>query len=251
MITAIVNQKGGVGKSTTADALGAGLTECGHKVLLIDLDAQANITYTHRAVNDQRTTYDILLGKCSADESIQHTDAGDIIPADRALSTADAILKDTGREYRLKESLEPIKNKYDNIIIDTPPSLGILTINALTAADEIIIPAQADIYSLQGIEELARTIGTVKQYTNSNLTINGILITRYNARSILNKQMADNIDQLADAMKTRLYSARIREGVAIKEAQAMRQSIFEYAPRAKATQDYKEFITEYLKGGEK
>lgn len=246
MITAIVNQKGGVGKSTTAEALAAGLKAKGKHTLVIDLDAQRNLTYTYRADTENATALDILQQHNTVN-TIQHTQQGDIVAASRGLSAADTLLKDTGREYRLKEWLYTIKKEYDEIIIDTPPALGILTINALTAADNIIIPAQADIYSLQGIEELAGTIETVKRYTNSALTISGILITRYNGRAVLSKQITEYIEALAVKLNTKVFTSRIREAIAIKEAQAMRQNIFEYAPRAKVTQDYTEFINEYLK----
>jgi len=159
-IVAIINQKGGVGKSTTAEALLAGLSLKGYKTLAIDLDAQGNLTYSTGATTEGATALGILTGEVKAKEAIQQTKSGDIIASNKALAGADAFISDTGKEYRLKEALETISGDYDYIIIDTPPALGILTINALTACDSVIIPAQADIYSIQGIEQLAEKLGT-------------------------------------------------------------------------------------------
>ena len=222
----ITNQKGGAGKTTTALAVAAGLSLKGYSVLSIDLDAQSNMTYTA--------------------DAIQKTESGGIIPASKALAGADAFITDTGKEYRLKEALEPIRGEYDYIIIDTPPALGILTINALTACDSVIIPAQADIYSLQGIEQLAETMKPVKKYTNPDLTIEGILLTRYSPRSVLSREVAELAQQIAGKLGTKLFRATIREAVAVKEAQISQQSLYSYAPKAKVTEDYSRFIAELL-----
>lgn len=245
-VFSVTNQKGGVGKSTTAGALAAGLTLKGYAVLAIDLDAQSNLTYTAGAKTDGATALGILTGEIPAKAAIQHTESGDIIPADKALSGADAFISDTGKEYRLKEALEPIKDAYDYIIIDTPPALGILTINALTACDSVIIPAQADILSLQGIEQLAETIKPVKKYCNPALSIEGILLTRYSPRSVLSRDVADLAGQLAQTIGTKLFKTTIREAIAVKEAQISQKSLYGYAPKAKVTEDYTRFINELL-----
>jgi chromosome partitioning protein len=148
---AVINQKGGVGKSTTALAIGQGLFLKGYKVLFIDLDAQGNLSYSVDIALNSKSILDVLTGKADVKEVIQHTEAGDILPSDLLLSGADLLLTEMGKEYKLKEAIEPLKEVYDYIIIDTPPALGILTVNALTACTGVIIPAQADIYSLQGI----------------------------------------------------------------------------------------------------
>lgn len=245
---AIINQKGGVGKSTTAEALASGLLTRGFSVLAVDLDAQGNMTYTVGAKTDGNTALEVLTQKVTAADAIQHTENGDIIPASKSLAGADAFIADTGKEYRLKEALEPIEKEYDYIIIDTPPALGILTVNALTACDSVIIPAQADIYSLQGIEQLSETMKPVKKYCNSNLKIDGILLTRYNSRSVLSRDVADLANQLATKIGTKLFKTTIREAIAVKEAQISQQSLFAYAPKAKVTEDYTAFIDEVLKG---
>lgn len=245
-IIAIINQKGGVGKSTTAEALVAGLTLKGYKCLAIDLDAQGNLTYTAGATTDGATALGVLTGEVKIKDAIQHTASGDIIAASKALSGADAFIKDTGKEYKLKEALESIAGEYQYIIIDTPPALGILTVNALTACNSLIIPAQADIYSLQGIEQLAETIKPVKKYCNHNLAIEGILLTRYSSRSVLSREVAELAEQLAEKLGTKLFKTTIREAVAVKEAQISQQSLFDYAPKAKVTEDYRAFIKEFL-----
>ena len=149
----VINQKGGVGKSTTAEMLVSALYLKGFKVLAIDLDAQGNLSYSLAADSNSPTILEVLTEEISAKDAIKHARA-DIISSNKALAGADAFIADTGKEYRLKEALEKISKNYDFCIIDTPPALGILTVNALTASDSVIIPAQADIYSLQGIENL-------------------------------------------------------------------------------------------------
>lgn len=245
-VISIANQKGGIGKSTTAQALGAGLHLKGYKTLLIDLDPQGNITYTAGADTTKPTAYDLLINRASIDEVIQSTKQGRIIPANERLSNLDLELSTTGKEYRLKEVLEPIKKNYDYIIIDTPPALGILTINALTASNSLIIPSQADIYSLQGIGQLYKTIEAVKMYTNPNLKIQGILLTRYHTRTILNRDMGELIEETAKQFDTRIYKTFIRESVAVREAQAKKQDIFTYAPRSNPSKDYISFIDEVI-----
>lgn len=246
-VYAIINQKGGVGKSTTAEALSAGLSLRGFKILSIDLDAQANMSYTTGAKIDGATILGVLTGEVNISAAIQHTESGDIIAASKALAGADSFIVDTGKEYRLKEALESIKAAYDYIIIDTPPALGILTINALTACDSVIIPAQADIYSLQGIEQLAETIKPVKKYCNPALVIEGILLTRYSARSVLSREVAELAGQLASKLGTKLFKTTIREAIAVKEAQISQRDLFSYAPKANVTEDYKRFIAELIR----
>lgn len=247
IITA-VNQKGGVGKSTTALALTAGLHSLkGYKVLSIDLDAQANFTFSSGAtITEGLTVLEILTGKVTPQQVIQHTSIGDVIPACLDLAGADALFTGTGREYRLKEALKDVVGQYDYIIIDTPPALGILTVNALTVADSVIIPAQADIYSLQGAEQLTETIERVRKYCNSALTVDGILLTRYNPRSTLSKDLATLTEQLAQKVGTRVYKSKIREAVTVKEAQIDKESIYEHAPSSSVAWDYKDFVEEFL-----
>lgn len=241
---AIANRKGGVGKSTTAAAITSYLTLNGYRVLAVDLDAQRNLTSTMNARAEAKTVLGVLTGETTAAEAIRHTEQGDIIPASKALSGADLAIVDTGKEYKLKEALEAVKADYDYIVMDCPPALGILTVNALTAADSVIIPAQADVYSLEGIADLEETIEPVRKYCNPSLTIAGILLTRYNGRSILSREVTTLAEQLAQRLGTKVFKTTIREGVAVKEAQISQQSLFTYAPTANVTEDYRAFIKE-------
>ena len=241
---AIVNRKGGTGKTATAQALGAGLIKKGYSVLYVDLDSQTNLTYGLGASSGGLDVMDVLAGNASAQEAIQNTPQGAILTGAEALAGADSVLTDTGKEYRLKEALDGLP--YDYAIIDTPAQLGVLTVNALTAADSVIIPVQADALSLQGIGQLSKTIAAVKKYCNPALYIRGILVTRYNGRAIISRDMQSNLEDVAAQLKTRLYSTPIRECIAIKEAQAQQQDIFSYAPRSNAAKDYTAFITEFL-----
>ena len=243
---AVINQKGGVGKSTTSNAIGAGLFQRGYKVLFIDLDAQGNLSYSMKCENKPLSSLEVLTGTATAREATLTTPQGDIIPASPALASADTIITDKGREYRLKEALEPLKEVYDYIIIDTPPALGTLTINALTACDSVIIPAQADIYSLQGIGQLNQTIQTVKRYCNKGLTIKGIVITRYSPRAVLTRDMTDLLEDTAKQLNTKVFTSRIRECIALKEAQASQIDIFTYNPRSNAGIDYKALLEEMI-----
>lgn len=245
-IIAVINQKGGVGKSTTAAAIGAGLTLNGYRVLFVDLDAQGNLTYSMGASAEGYNALGVLQRPETTQAEIQHTAQGDIIASSPALAGADTLITQTGKEYRLKEALERIAGEYDYIIIDTPPALGILTVNALTACGGAIIPAQADPYSLQGIAQLNSTIETVKKYCNPQLRIMGIVLTRYNGRAIIRREVAEMLEQTAGQLHTKLYRSRIRECTALVEAQATRQSIYTYAPRSNATADYKALVTEII-----
>lgn len=244
-ITTIINQKGGVGKTSTAAALAAGLNDLGKKTLAVDADAQGSLTFIMGA-DANRGVYEAMTG---ADVSglIIRTEQGDLLPSTPALIGADLEFTKTGREYILRDVLEHIKGKYTHIIIDCPPQLGIIAINALTAADDVIIPMGADILSLQGLGQLADTINTVKRYCNHDLKTAGLLITRFSKRAILSRDLADVIQEQAKQINAPVYQTHIREGIAVKEAQTMRTSIFKSHPKANPTQDYKTFIKEYLK----
>ena len=243
---AIALQKGGVGKSTTASCLGSALILKGYRVLFVDLDAQGNLTYSLGASDKGPGAMGVLQRPETIKDEIQHTPQGDVLPSSPALAGADTVLTTTGKEYRLREALETVEGSYDYCIIDTPPALGITSINALTAADGVIIPTQADVYALQGIGQLYDTVGAVQRYCNPGLKILGILLTRYNGRSTIRREVAEALGDLAEKMNTRLYETRIRENVALVEAAARRQNIYQYAPRTNGAADYMAFTEEFL-----
>ena len=241
MIISVINQKGGVGKTTTAISLLSGLVARGYKSLGIDLDAQGNFRYTERA-EDGLTTYDLLTGQASASECIQERPTGDIIPGSEELT----VLASTMPLNALQDALQSIKDRYDYIVIDTPPGLSRLTINALATSDGVIIPGEADIYSLQGITELAETINVTREGLNPQLKILGILLTRYNARSIYSRQLTELAEEQAARLGTIVFKTRIREAIAVKEANISQTDIFSYAPKQKVTADYRAFVEEVI-----
>lgn len=232
-----------MGKSTTAREIGRGIALRGKSVLYVDLDPQCNLSYMKKADFYGLNTpgsYEVLQGLSSAADAIQ----GDIIAASPALAGADATITATGKEYRLREAIGSLQ--YDYCIVDTPPSLGILTINALTACDGCIVPAQADFLSLQGIGQLHKTIEAVRKYCNPDLTIYGILLTRFSARAIITREVAVMMEEAARSLGTKVYKTRIRECTAVKEAQAMQESVLDYAPKCNAAQDYMNLIDEMM-----
>ncbi|MCI6530279.1 MAG: ParA family protein [Mesosutterella sp.] len=243
-ILAVANQKGGVGKTATTHALAAGLAARGERVLAVDLDPQGNLSYS-LGLSAGPGAMALLQKSAAASEVIQSSALGlDAIGSSPDLSSADIAIAETGKEYRLKEALAPLARKYSWILIDTPPALGVLSVNALTAASKVLIVAQPDIYSLHGIERLADTVATVRRYCNPKLRIAGIALTRFNRRLILAQQASQAIEAQARELGTRLLSARIRECSAVKEAQAMKRDIFSYAPRSNAAKDYQALLDE-------
>ena len=247
----LTNQKGGVGKTTTAHILSSGLVKAGFRVLVVDIDPQTNLTYT-AGIEPEETQfdlYDLLKGEATAEEAILHTAAGfDMIAGSLNLAGADMEFTKAGREYILKELLEPVAGNYDFCIIDTPPALGILAVNALTASDEVIVPMGADVYSLQGLSQLHGLFENVRKYCNPALTINGLLLTKYNPRTNINKQLKESLHDVAGLLQTKVYSTQIREATAIKEVQFLQSDIFKEYPAANVTADYQQFIDEFLKG---
>jgi chromosome partitioning protein len=247
---AIINQKGGVGKSTTAAAIGEALQLMKHKVLYIDLDPQGNLSYVMSA-EPERTAYDIMMKAPNTARAITETAQGDIIGSSPKLAGADGFIAGIDKEYRLRSAIDQIKDRYNFIIIDTPPALGILTVNALAAADTFIVPAQADVFSLQGISQLVDVAETVKEFANPELAFDGILLTRHNSRTIISRSLSETLSEAATAWHTRLYKTTIRECIAIREAQISKKGLFAYAPKSNAAADYMALTKEILKGASK
>lgn len=248
-VITLSNQKGGVAKTTTTSALASGLCQRGYKVLCLDIDPQCNLSIGSGAdiLNMDHTLYDVFRGEVTLQEIITDTSMGyDLVTGGLALAGADMEFTQTGREYMVKESLESVSGLYDYCIIDTPPTLGILTVNALTASDGVVIPLTADLYSLQGLSQLNILIQKVKRYSNHSLKIIGLLITRHDGRTNVSKALMDQISQTADRLDTKVFDKPIRNSVAVRESQLLRTDLFTEAPRANATQDYNSFIDEFL-----
>ena len=245
------NQKGGVAKTTTAGALASGLAQRGYKVIVVDLDPQCNLSLGSGAdiLNMDQTLYDVFKGTADLPDLIQKTDLGyDLITGGLALAGADMDFTQTGREYMLKEALDEIRADYDFCIIDTPPTLGILTVNALTASDGVVIPLTADLYSLQGLSQLDLLMDRVRKYSNRDLKTEGLLITIHDERTNVSKALSEKINQTAEKLGTRVFSHPIRRSVAVRESQTLMVDLFTEAPQANATKDYNSFIDEILKG---
>ena len=252
MIVAVANQKGGVGKTTTAQALAAGLAERKYRVLGIDLDPQGNFSTACGAENyNVLTAYEVMKRGADIREAIQHMKGGyDVVPANIMLAGAEQELSQTGKEHRLKEAVSAVAGEYDFIVIDTPPSLGVLTVNAFTCATDILIPTTAGIFATAGISQLNETVSSVQKYCNPGVKIRGILFTRFNPRANISRQIKELTEQLSEYISAPIYQTYIRAGVVVEEAQANKADIFDYAGKSTVAEDYRTFIEEFLKGVE-
>lgn len=219
-------------------------------MLGIDLDPQGNFSTACGANNyNVPTIYEVMKGEASAEETIQSMESGfDVLPSNIMLAGAEQELSQTGKEHRLKEAVAPIADNYDFIVIDTPPSLGVLTVNAFTCASDILIPTTAGIFATTGISQLNNTVKSVQKYCNQNVQIMGILFTRFNPRANISKQIKELTEQLSEYISAPIYKTYIRSAVAVEEAQANKTDIFEYAEKSTVSEDYKAFIEELLKG---
>lgn len=249
-IVAIVNQKGGVGKTTTAVSLSAALAMAEKPTLLIDADPQANST---RALGigadpDRASLYDALSGEATLDEIkmvIDELPMLALIPADRELIGTEVELVGTeGREQRLKQLISPIRGAYERILIDCPPSLGLLTLNALTAADGVLIPVQCEYLALEGITQVIDTLSRVQASLNHELEIDGVLLTMYDDRTNLARQV---VDEVRGAFGERVYQTVIPRNVRLGEAPSHGKPIFLYDVRSKGAEAYQSLAQEFLK----
>lgn len=242
-VLSISNHKGGVGKTTSTINIGAALNNLGKKVLLIDLDPQANLTQSLGLTNQQKTIYGSLKGDYKL-EPISIMKGFDIVPSTLDLSGAEIELSsEAGREFILKELIEEVRSKYDFIIIDSPPSLGLLTINAFTASDEIIIPLQAQFLAMQGLTKLVEVVDKIKSRLNKSLKVGGVFITQYDGRKVLNRDVFETINT---HFKSEVYKTKVRDNIALAEAPSQGLDIFRYNAKSNGAEDYLALAKEIL-----
>lgn len=240
-VISISNHKGGVGKTTSTLNIGAGLNSLGRKVLLIDLDPQANLSQSLGIIDYQgKNIYSYFRSQVTnyklKVEPIEINPGLHLIPSTLDLSGAEIeISSEAGREFILREIIEPIRGNYDYILIDSPPSLGLLTINAFTASDSILIPLQAQYLAIQGLTKLLEVVDKIKHRLNRELNLMGVFITQYDSRKVLNRDVVATIES---HFSGKLFTTKIRDNVALAEAPAQGLDIFRYNPKSYGAQDY-------------
>ncbi len=248
-VIGIINQKGGVGKTTTAVNLAASLALSDHKTLLIDSDAQGNATsglgFDKNKLNF--TLYEVMIGSIKAKEAIRKTEIKklSLLPSCMSLAGAEVELVNIdGRERKLKKNISAVKDDYEFVIIDCPPSLGLMTINVLTASDTVLVPMQAEFYALEGIAQLMKTIHAVQRNLNPSLEIEGVLITMYDGRTNLSIQVADEVKKY---FGSKVFRTLIPRSIRLSEAPGFGQPIVTYDPKSKGAEAYKKLCREVVK----
>ena len=246
-IVAVANQKGGVGKTTTCVNLCAALKEAGKKILLCDMDPQGNATSGFGVDKNKNKVniYNVLIEGVNAAEAIVKTPYSDLLPSNKILSGAGVELVSLpDREYILKEVLSEIRDDYDYILIDCPPSLEMLTLNSLCAADTVLIPVQCEYYALEGLSDLMSTIRTIKKALNPNLDIEGVLLTMYDSRTNFSSQVASEIKKY---FNTKLYNVAIPRNIRLAEAPSHGTPVMKYDRASRGSQAYIDLAKEVLK----
>lgn len=242
-IISLLNHKGGVGKTTSAINIGAGLVELGKRALLIDLDPQANLTLSLGIPRQKFTIYEAVRGESEL-VPFNVKDGLDVVTSSLDLSGAEMeLINEAGREYILRELFEPLHDDYDYIIIDCPPSLGLLTLNALTSSDYVVIPLQTEFLALQGLTKIKQVIDKVKFRLNKKLDILGVIATMYDGRKVLNRDVVETIRKY---FGEKVFETLIRDNVALAEAPAQRKDIFSYNSNSSGAEDYLSLCREIL-----
>ena len=248
-IIAVANQKGGVGKTTTAVNLSACIAEAGKRVLVIDMDPQGNTTSGFGIDKDsiENTIYEVLIGECDLKDAIQTTAVKklDIVTSNIDLTGAEIeLLNVEEKEYILRKEAETVENSYDYIIIDCPPSLNMLTVNAMTTADTVLIPIQCEYYALEGLSQLMYTIDLVKNRLNEDLMVEGVVFTMYDSRTNLSAQVVENVK---DNLEYNIYNTIIPRNVRLAEAPSYGMPITIYDPKSAGAESYRKLAKEVIK----
>lgn len=242
-IITVANHKGGVGKTATTQNLGAGLALKGFRVLLIDLDAQANLSLSFGLINPEKTIYEALRGEIEL-PIYRIKDNLDIVPSCLDLSAIEVeLLAEAGRDYFLRNLINKIKSNYDYILIDCPPSIGVLTINSLATSNKVLIPMVAHFLAVQGIQKLFNVMNLVKERLNPDLALLGVLVTKFDGRTVLQRDIKEAIE---NEESNKAFKTAIRENTTIAEATYKGVDVFEYDPSSNGAIDYSKFITEVL-----
>ena len=247
-IIASANQKGGVGKTTTVINLSACLAEAGKRVLTVDMDPQGNSTSGLGLDKDrlENTVYQLMIGECAVRDCICRSSMKnvDVLPATVHLAGAEVeLIGEQGSQYILKRELDRVRDGYDFVLIDCPPSLNLLTINAMTAADSVLVPIQCEYYALEGLSQLLYTIGLVQKSLNPGLAIEGVVFTMYDARTNLSLQVVDNVKQY---LKQKIYKTIIPRNVRLAEAPSHGLPIILYDPRSAGAESYRKLAKEVI-----
>ena len=254
-IIAITNQKGGVAKTTNALNLADAIKHLGHKVLFIDMDPQGNSTAVYGAASENvATILDVLKGDCTAEEAVQHTALGDIIAGDKLLNQEEMFFNSQkARETILKRRIKNISEEYEYIFIDTPPNLGIYMVMSLTAADGCVVSIKAEKFAIDGLSLLIETVNDIVETLNQDLHIYGVLLSIYDKRNSLDKQIYNLLPELGEANSFKVFKTPIRTDQNVKNIQALTindeniaRSLFELAPKCNAAQDYMDAAKELL-----
>ena len=246
-VIAITNQKGGVGKTTTSAALIVSLHKRGKKVLAIDLDPQGNLGFSLGVdIENAHTLYEVFKKQIAIEQAICKTEYCDLLASNILLSGIELEFNKAGREYMLKSELNHIAKNYDYIIIDTPPALSLLTVNAYVSSNKLIIPMAPEILSLLGVTQIKETIETVKQYYNPHLEVLGILLNKFNSRLNLNREVLEMSEQIATQLNTKVFNSRIRQSVSVAEAPAHGESVITYSPNSKPSADFMSLTDEIV-----